>query len=420
MVSSSSDRLGLLDGIRVLSFGTFVAGNICPLLLAELGADVVKIESTDRPEALRAYDFPGQPELFEPSGMRTSALFAGLTRSTRSVCLHMNTAQGRDTFRWLVAKADVVVENLGPGTMESWGCSFAELLGHNPRLVMLSMSGYGRTGPLANYRAYASNISNHLGLTAAWAPDGTHFDFVAGIHGASAVVAALASVDRGAQGVVIDMAQTEVGAAVMAPVYLDFLANGREWAAEPNEVPGSLFSGVVQCQGVDAWVAIEIEDLRDWATVCAFLDRDDLTANEEPVPLERRVVLGDAIAEWAKTLTPFQVAHKLQRVGLAVGPVQNGEDVWRDAQHRSRGSFVEVWHPDIGFIEYPNANDRLNRTPGRVMRRGSRLGEQTVVVLREWLELPDAAIAELERVGAVWQPGDTTPGLTDGSVKPTL
>ena len=238
-MASSSTRSPLpLDDIRVLSFGSFVAGNICALLLAELGAEVVKIEARDRPEALRAYDAPGQAQVFEPSGIRTTALFAGMTRSLRSACIDMTSESGRDAFRKLAERANVVMENLGPGTMESWGCSFADLNVRNPSLVMLSISGYGRTGPMASFRAYASNINNYLGLTSAWAPDGIHFDFVAGIHGACAVVGALAEVDRGAPGVFIDMAQTEAGAAILAPLYLDYLANGREWGAEAQRGPG--------------------------------------------------------------------------------------------------------------------------------------------------------------------------------------
>ena len=201
MGSSNAESTSLLQGVRVLSFGSFVAGNVCALMLAELGADVVKVESRDRPEALRSYDAPHQQKVYEPSGIRTTALYAGLTRSVRSVCLEMTTSTGRDTFRFLAAHADVVIENLAPGQMESWGCSFAELHMSNPRLVMLSISGYGKTGPLADFKAYASNINNYLGLTAAWALDGTHFDFVAGIHGASAVVAAVAARPRRARGV---------------------------------------------------------------------------------------------------------------------------------------------------------------------------------------------------------------------------
>ncbi len=397
----------MLDGVRILSFGTVVAGNVCPLILAELGADVVKIESRGRPEALRTFDAPHQLGLFEPSGVRTTALFAGLTRSMRSVSIDMSIPEGRATFRALVEKADVVIENMGPGKMERWGCSFSQLTAHNPTLVMLSISGYGRSGPLSNFRAYASNISNYLGLTATWALDGTHFDFVAGVHGASAVVAALAEVDRGAPGVFIDMAQTETGAAVMAPLYLDFLANGREWSAAPNEVPGALLSGVFACRGSDAWVAIELEDEADWETMCDCLERDDLRLGDlgtgDGAPADAVEALREAVSAWVRPLTPFQVTHMLQSAGLAVAPVQDSEDLWRDAQHRSRGAFVDVWHPDIGSVEYPGSPDRLSMTPGHVVRRGSRMGEHTREVLGEWLHLKGSAVTHLEKDGAVWQ-----------------
>jgi crotonobetainyl-CoA:carnitine CoA-transferase CaiB-like acyl-CoA transferase len=403
MASSSSPQVTpLLSGVRVLSFGTVVAGNVCPLLLAELGADVVKIESRDRPEALRAFDAPNQTELFEPSGVRTTALFSGLTRSMRSISIDMKVPEGRATFRTLVERADVVIENMGPGKMDEWGCSFDELRTHNPTLVMVSISGYGRTGPLSSFRAYASNINNYLGLTDAWALDGTHFDFVAGAHGASAVIAALAEVDRGAPGVFIDMAQTETGASVMAPLYLDFLANGREWSAQPNEVPGALLSGVFSCQGSDAWVAIELEDATDWETMCECVERDDLRL-KNGAHGELVQALREAIGAWVLPLTPFQATLRLQRAGLAAAPVQDSGDLWRDPQHRSRGSFVDIWHPDIGWVEYPGAPDRLTKTPGRVTRRGSRLGEHTRELLEEWLELSDTDIGDLEKAGAVWQ-----------------
>ncbi len=332
MASSSATQAQPLRGIRVLSFGAFVAGNICALMLAELGADVVKIESRDRPEALRAYDVPGRPQVVEPSGIRTTALFAGMTRGLRSACIDMTNEGGRRAFRELSARANVVVENLGPGTMESWGCSYADLRARNPDLVMLAISGYGRSGPLAGFRAYASNINNFLGLTLAWAPDGIHFDFVAGIHGACAIVAALAEVAKGTPGVFIDMAQTEAGAAILPALYLDYLANGREWSAGPNEVPGSVFSGVFRCLGADAWVAVELEDVTDWEILCAFLERPHLQPDAGGID-----AVSGAIEAWAGTVSPLQVTLTLQELGLAAGPVQDSEDLWRDPQHREPG-----------------------------------------------------------------------------------
>jgi crotonobetainyl-CoA:carnitine CoA-transferase CaiB-like acyl-CoA transferase len=393
-----------LASIRVLSFGSFVAGNICALMLADLGADVVKIEARDRPEALRSYDTPDQAPRFEPSGVRTTALFAGMTRGLRSACVDMASDRGRDTFRRLAGQADVVVENLGPGTMESWGCSFAELIVDNPRLVVLSISGYGRTGPMANFRAYASNINNYLGLTSAWAPDGIHFDFVAGIHGACAVVAALAEAERGGVGVLVDMAQTETGAAILAPLYLDYLANGREWRAEPNEVPGSLLSGVFRCRGADAWVAVELEDERDWAAVCSFLERSDLDLGAAGPTPELLLSLRQAIRDWAGTVSPFQATVRLQKVGVAVGPVQNSEDLWRDAQLRSREAFADICHPDLGRVEYPDSPNPERATSGGVRSRGPRLGEHTTAVLSEWLGCSSSELDRLRASGAVWMP----------------
>ena len=404
MGSSDAGPGGLLEGVRVLSLGAFVAGNVCPVLLADLGADVVKVETVDRPEALRAYDAPDQSRLTEPSGVRTTALFAGLTRGLRSVSLDMNIDAGRDTFRSLAAGADVVIENLGPETVGRWGCSFADLNAVNPRLVMLSMSGYGRTGPMAGYRAYASSIGNNLGVTSAWVPDGTHFDFIAGVHGASAIVAGLAAVAGGAPGVLIDLAQTEAGAATMASLYLDCLAGAEDWHGEPNQVPGSLLSCVVAARGVDAWVAVELEDTNDWNLLCSLLG----------VALVEAPALRDALAAWAIERTPWQAALELQRAGVAAAPVQNTEDVWRDPQLRGDGAFVAIDHPDVGVVEYPNTPSRRligtpgrgTRAPGRVAGRGPRLGEHTRVVLGDWVGLSNAAIDDLARAGAIWEPDD--------------
>jgi crotonobetainyl-CoA:carnitine CoA-transferase CaiB-like acyl-CoA transferase len=413
MVSSDRPATGPLDDVRVLSFGAFVAGNTCPMALAELGADVVKIESRVAPEALRAYHHPAHPIIKEPSGVETTVLFAGLTRSMRSLCLEMKTEAGRDLFRRLVGHCDVVIENFGPGQMDKWGCSFADLLPRNPRLVMLSISGYGRTGPRSSHRAYASNINNILGLTAAWAPNGVHFDYVAGIQGASAVLAGLSRAQTTGHGVYIDLAQTDSGAAVMAPLYLEQLSNGNPWSAEPNEVPGALMSVVVNCQGSDAWVAIELEDAADWETICALLERPDLRLTTHLAKPHQRDALQAVIEQWASRLTPYQAAQRLQTAGIAAGPVQSSEDLWRDPQLRTRGAVVEIDHPDMGVVEFPNSPDHMSRTPGRVKYRGPRLGEHSHQVTAEWLRLTRTQIRELAAQGAIWSPDPGEPADND-------
>ena len=172
------------------SSGTFVAGNVCPLILAELGADVIKIDSLKRPEALRSYYSLDHDTILEPSGVQTTAMFSCLRRSMCSVCIEADQLGGAAILRSLAEAADIFIENMGPGVIERWGCSYEQLTVANPELVMVSISGYGRTGPRGRYRAYGSSIANYLGLASVWAHDGVHFDFVAAYHGAAAAVAA--------------------------------------------------------------------------------------------------------------------------------------------------------------------------------------------------------------------------------------
>ncbi len=404
MGSPEHDAGGVLTGLRVLTFGAFVAGNTCPMTLAELGAEVVKIESRQHPEALRAYPTPDHPLLLEPSGIRTTALHAGLTRSTRSLCLEMSTEAGRQLFRDLTGQCAVVVENFGKGQMEGWGCSFDDLLAYNPRLVMLSISGYGRTGPRSSYRVYGSNITNFLGLAAAWSHEGIHFDHVAGIHGASAILAALAQVERSGEGVYLDLAQADSGAAVMAPLYLDYLANHRPWQAQPNEVPGALMTMVIRCAGADAWAAVELQDEADWVALCTVLERDDLDPPGLGATDEAAQATRQAVEAWASRLHPMQVAIQLQAAGLAAAPVQDSEDIWRDPQLRGRGAVVDIAHPDVGHVEYPQSPDRMSESPGRVQRRGPRLGEHSTEILTRWLGLGENEIRKLVDQGATWNP----------------
>jgi len=254
---------------------------------------------------------------------------------------------------------------------------------------------------------YASNINNYLGLTKAWAYDGMHFDHLAAYHAAHAIVAALwhaGESGESGEGAYIDVAQAETGASVMAPLYLDSLNEGPPWSHAANEVPGSLLSVVVRCRGEDRWAAVEIEDLDDWAALCGVLERADLIIEtDDHAPGQQRDELEAALQKWAAKETPYQVAVKLQRVGLAAAPVTDTEDLWRDLQLRSRWAFVDITHPDLGLVEYPESPDRLTVTPGRVRSPGPRLGEHGEEVVSEWLHLSSADVAALREAGALWQ-----------------
>ena len=214
---------------------------------------------------------------------------------------------------------------------------------------MLSISGYGRSGPLAGFRAYASNINNFLGQTTAWAPDGIHFDFVAGIHGACAVVAALAEVGPGIRRRLHRHGPDRGRCAPWCPS-----STWTSWPTDGSGAPGPTkcrarsSRGSSACRGADAWVAVELEDARDWEVLCTFFERPGLEPGGRGVDAVHR-----AVEAWAATVTPLQAASALQELGLAAGPVQDSEDLWRDPQHRSRAPSSRSAIPTSGLWSIP-------------------------------------------------------------------
>jgi crotonobetainyl-CoA:carnitine CoA-transferase CaiB-like acyl-CoA transferase len=386
---------GPLSGIRVISFGTAIAGALSGTALAELGADVIKIESPARADNLRRLRAPEDPVVHEPSGADTSPMFANFNRTTRSVALDMKEPASVALFLRLAAVADVIVENYAPGVMQRWGLGYEQIAAVNPRIVMLSLTGFGHSGPRSAYLAYGATVCSFAGLTDAWRyPSAVHFDYLSQAHGVFGVLAALAARDRTGRGTHVDLAEVETAAAVMGPMMLDYAVNGRRSVVPGNRVPGALLSDVVPCRGDDDWLAVEVEDAADWRALARFLGRDDLEVLASGVPDERaRAALGAALAAWAAGLTAQQAMRMLQRAGLAAGAVQDSEDVVRDPQHRERHFLLEMDHPDLGVAEYAAPPHRLAKTPPTVRRPTPRLGAHTVEVLGEWLGMTPAEAA---------------------------
>ena len=310
----------------MLSFGAFVAGNTTAAILGQLGADAVKIEARNRPEVLRTPAYAYDEPRFEPSGVPITIMHASLSRSTRDLSIDVTTPEGRDLFHRLVAVADVVIENFGAGVLDAWGLSFDALRAHNPKIVVTSLSGYGRTGPRASYLAYGSNISNFVGLTHLWNySHGTLTDYVTAAHAALGTLAALEHVAATGEGVWIDAAQVEAMAATMPEAVLEALVNERDLAPPGNVVAGALLSGAFRCMGHDAWLAVELEDLADWRRCCDLLEVP-VAVTTEAEASELRPVLEAALHGWAAERTAPTAARALQtrRAGRGRGPEQRG------------------------------------------------------------------------------------------------
>ena len=392
-----------LEGLKVLSFGSFIAGNTAGLLLSELGAQVAKVEARERPEVLRTPAYAIGPAVTEPSGVPQTVMYGTMSRGARSLSIDVRREPAQHLFRELAKGADVVIENFARQSLDRWGCGFDNVAADNPRLVWLSLSGYGRHGPRANYLAYANNISGYVGLTSQWGYPGNLPDYVTGTTGVVAVLGALAEVQRTGRGAYLDVAQIDAMTQLMTPMLLDPLVNGTEEHRGDNVVPGSWLSGVYAALGRDSWVAIELEDAQDWSALCRLVGNLELDTDNALMAANRRIELGEAVAAWVAERTAQTAAHLLQKAGLAAGPVQDIEDIWRDPQLRSRGFMVTLPNADYGPLQYPNSVLRLSRSPGRIERSGPRLGQDTYTLLREWIGTSEAELASLSASGAIYQ-----------------
>jgi crotonobetainyl-CoA:carnitine CoA-transferase CaiB-like acyl-CoA transferase len=388
-----------LDGVRVLSLGEFVAGNFSAQILAALGAEVVKIESRSRPSNVRTQPFNDAPALaMEPSGATNTPMYASFSRGMLGVAVEMGSEEGRDVFRRLAAASDVVIENFSAGVMTKWGCSYDDLLIHNPRLVMLSLSGYGRTGPRATYLAYGSNIANFTGIGHVWWTNPTYGDFLTATHAALAVLAARRHVAETGEGVFVDASQVEVVASMAASLYLGALVE----EAEPGTEGAAPLQHVFSCTGDDRWAVADVTTLEEWNAVCDVVDRPELRSDSIDDACSRRAGLRAALDEWAAVRTTLSAAHLLSLAGVPAASVANTEESYHDPQlhHRHFPTFVD--HPDLGVMSSPGTPYRLSVTPGGIDRVGPRVGQHTREVLQRWIDLSDADVDMLIAAGVAF------------------
>jgi crotonobetainyl-CoA:carnitine CoA-transferase CaiB-like acyl-CoA transferase len=402
-----SNDEGLLSGVRVLSFGAFVAGTTAPRLLADLGADVAKVESQTRPEVIR-YPVHAIGDAFtEPSGAPTTVMYAAMTRGLRNLSIDMETAEGRALFHRLVRVSDVVIENFGGAVLDRWGCSYLDLLRDKPNLVMLSLSGYGRTGPRANYLAYASTIASYLGLASAWGyAHGTFSDYITAATGAVATVAAVAEARRTGTPVYLDVAQIDALPPLFTSIYAAPLNSSKDEPYVQNRVAGSWLSGIFAAGGCDQWLAVDIEGADDWKLLCHFLDCPELIVDELEKAETIRSNLEEALGTWAARWSAYTAMHHLQAAGLAAAAVQSPEDIFRDIQLRVRGFVERVNQADIGYVSYPGSPQRWSKTPGRAPVAPARLGEHTRDILSRWLTVGEDEFDALEACGAIFSADD--------------
>ena len=411
--STAGDNPGPLAGIRVVECGEAYAVPHLTRLLADLGAEVIKLESCSRPDVVRVWPFPGNragDEFWNRGGV-----FNEPNRNKRGITLDLRTMEGVALFKRLIAGADVFCENYTPRVMAQLGLAYDDLVAVKPDLVMLSSTGYGHGGPWRDYTAWGFTIEPTAGICdLVGRADGpplrtgiAYVDMPAAAVGAVAVLAALRGRDRSGRGRWIDLSQYEVGAAFIAeaPVAAGF---GRPVRRDGNRHPAHAPQGVYRCAGSDRWVGLTVRSDAEFAALAGVIGDAALVDDPRYATAEDRRVgaesLDARIEMWTRGRTAEEAADSLGGARLPAAVVMTVRDLLLDPHLRARGYWEAATHRpecgDLGTRIYPGMAVRLHGTPGRIRTPAPMLGEHNDEILGA-LGVDAAERGRLEAAGVI-------------------
>lgn len=395
--------VGALQGLRVLDIATFIAAPFCGTILADFGADVIKIEHPETGDALRRFGTATE--------CGDTLVWMSEARNKKTMSIDLRSQKGADLFRALVAKSDVVLENFRPGTLEKWGLGYEDLRKINPRLIMLRVSAYGQTGPKHSEPGFAriAHAFGGLSYLAGEAggppvvPGSTSLaDYLSGMWGAIGVLLSLRALDRLGHGQYIDIGLYESVFRLLdelAPVYAKYgIVRERMGADTINVCPHSHY----QTKSGE-WVAIACTSDKMWQRMTVALGQPELA---ETLPTaEARVAERDKVnglvADWIGGMTLDEAMEETVRFGVPCGPVYSIAEIFRDAQYVARENLIKVDDPRAGELMLPSAMPRLSDTPAVFRHAGRAKGADTGDILKELLGLSEAEIDALRSDGVV-------------------
>jgi len=391
-----------LSGIRVLDFGHILAGPFCARMLADLGAEIVKVETATRQGRLGARR--GASRGGSTSGR--TPLLAHINRNRRSIDLNLKTDRGRDIARQLVNVADVLVENFSAGVMDRLGLGYQDLAKSNPRLVYASMSAYGHTGPRRAWTGMNVNLQAHSGMMIATGTPGdppigisnSWNDYIGGLHTAVAIIGALSKRRESGSGCHLDVSQFECGVAMIGSQLFASAVNATPPARLGSRSRSAAPQGCYRCAGNDQWCAISVRDDEQWRGLVAALG-GEVPRLHEPrfATLAGRLTHHDeidaALETWTQAQAPAEVERRLTQHGVAAATMRRGNDIaeveeWRQVLRPIDG----LGAPGTKVVGLPFSFQ--GAAPVDAVA-APHMGEHGREVLRDWLDLDDPTIAEL-------------------------
>jgi len=337
----------ILSGVRVLDLTRVLTGPYATRILADLGAEVIKVQSNKTATGTETND---------------SAYFGAWNRNKRSITLDLSHPEARELFLKLTEISDVVIENFSPRVMTNWGLGYEKLTKVNPELIMVSMSAMGQTGPWKDFVAYGPTLQALSGLTcltsfdkdAPLGPGYAYADIVAGLFAAFAVLSALEYRDRKGTGQNIDLSQYEALCSLMGPTFLDIFVNHGDILPQGNQsnyISAAPY-GCYRCSREGRWCVIAVFNEVEWQSLIRAMGSPEWSREMEFSTLlkrkKHRAKLDKLLEQWTLQHEAAKLMGLLQEVGVPAGVVQNAEDLANDPHLKARGYFVKLEHPVLG------------------------------------------------------------------------
>ena len=396
--------MSLLAGIRVLDVSTVIAAPFAAGLLADFGADVIKVEMPGSGDPFRALG-----PYYKGEAMR----WAAMGRNKRCITLDLRKEKGKELFLALVEKSDVVIENFRTGTLDKWGLDYETMKKRNPGIIVTRITGYGQTGPNALVAGFGTPATAFSGFTYVTgykdrppvSPSFSLADYISGIYAAMSTMMALYSRDvKKGEPQEIDVSLYEGIFRMMEIHCADYHKNGIIRERVPKLSGTSSPGGTYETRD-GKWVVLVCSTDRTWEYLTVAMKRPDLLINELYSSMKARLVndnsLDDLVRAWIASLDYEELKRIVDKEGVPVNLVYNIEDIFNDSHYAARENIVEMPHPTLGTIKMPGIVPRFSRTPGEIKWVGPALGAHNGEIYNGLLGLSTEKIDELKSEGVI-------------------
>jgi crotonobetainyl-CoA:carnitine CoA-transferase CaiB-like acyl-CoA transferase len=390
----------ILNGLRVLDFTWMLAGPYATRILADFGAEVIKVQCAKTAGGAES-NLPGY--------------FNTWNRNKRGITLDMSYPEAREIALRLTGISDVVIENFSPRVMSNWGLDYGNLKEIKGDLIMVSMSAMGQTGPWRDFVAYGPAIQALSGITYLTSfsedtPMGlgySYSDVIAGLYAALAVLAALEYRDRTSKGQYIDISEYEAMCTLMGPAILDAYLNNNEVLPKGNEadhIPAAPY-GCYKCLGTDRWCVIAVFNEEEWQALCHVMGHPSWSTDEKFSTLSKRKAhtdeLDELLGQWTAGYTSEELVRLLQEAGVPAGVVQNAEDIARDPQLKARDYFMKLEHPALGMVTSDASPMKFSDSVTADWKTAPLLGEDNRYVYMELLGMTEGELFSYIEKGVI-------------------